>query len=171
MQLECICFLSSEARGAQFLQLPPLGSMSKAPEVFDLECPSDEDEAFDWFQGVYETWETVRALRQRALQGRCILLGVRRKSDQAEVIVGSLKVAGLNVKLVRMVSERMACHGIVRNPPLARLYGQFLSFHQQNGNLTGDTLHHVSHADAWGLKRILSFMRRKWKRGEQPRAT
>ena len=138
-------------------------------EVFDLECPSEEDEAFSWFAGFYQNWETLRSLQQRAIRSRSILLGVHRKVHEAEVVVGSLKCSALNAKLIRMFAERMAKHGVIRNPPLARLFGQFLSFHWENGLLSGEPLNAVAHADAWGLKRLLTCMRRTWSRGESPR--
>ena len=134
-----------------------------------VECPVEEDEDFLWLQGVWEDWESIRALRQRAAVGRSLMLGVRRKTDSAEVCVGTLKCAQLNCELVRMLSRRMAKHGVIKNPRLGRLYHEFVSFHQQNGPLVGDAVLVASHADAWGLKRLLTLMRRKFARDEYPR--
>ena len=133
------------------------------------ECPREEDEAFSWFEGLYQQWESLRPLRQRALQGRAIMVGVRRKSDSAEVCVGTLKCAKLNADMVRMVTLCMAKNCKIKNPPLCRLYAEFVNFHQQNGSLTGSDILSVAHSDAWGLKRILTLMRRKWSRVEMPR--
>ena len=139
------------------------------PNPDHIECPVEEDEHFAWLQGVWEDWELLRPLRQRAAVGRSLLVGVRRKTDSAEVVVGTLKCAQLNCEMVRRLTLRMAKHGVIKNPPLGRLYHEFVSFHQQNGPLTGDDVLVASHADAWGLKRILTLMRRKWSRDEMPR--
>ena len=95
--------------------------------------------------------------------------GVRRKVDQVEVCVGTLKCAARNSWIVKTVTGRMAKEGVVKCPPLGRLFAEMLSFHQQNGPLTDQNILAVAHSDAWGLKRIMSFCRRKWVRDETPR--
>ena len=131
----------------------------------------DLDEQFSWWGGIYEEWESVRELRQRAHSGRSIMLGVRRKVDLQEVCLGTLRCASLNYDILRIVLKRMALNGILANPPLGRLYSEFLGFHQQNSTLDGNAVASIAHSDAWAMKRLLTFMRRKWSRTEMPRDT
>ena len=134
-----------------------------------MECLTDEDEQFSWLDGVYEVWEENRVLRQRARSGRSIMVGVRRKSDLQEVCLGTLKCASLKAFMCQGIVSRMAESGILKNPPLGRLYSELVKFQQQNGSEVGHSLLALAHVDAWGLKRVLTILRRKWARGEQPR--
>ena len=138
-------------------------------DLVHVECPSEEDTTWEWFYGIYEEWEKEKGLRQLALKGQGIMQGVRRKVDQVEVCVGTLRCAARNSFIIKTVTQRMVQHGVVKCPPLGRLFGQMLAFHQQNGPLTDQNILAVAHSDAWGLKRLMSFCRRKWARDETPR--
>ena len=139
--------------------------MSLQPE----DLPSHENEQYHWLQGLWEEWEKDRQIKDLARAGRCLMSGLRRKLDNQEVVVGTLKCAALNVPILSTVVSRMATNGILKNPPLGRLYCEFLSFHQQWNPRPGQELPPIAHADAWGAKRLLTFLKRKWSRTEMPR--
>ena len=164
-----ICWLEGSASPGFFLS--PFRTCTMAAAHDHMECPSDEDEAFYWLAGVWEEWESIKMLRQRSREGPCIMSGLRRALDNAEVVAGTLKCACLNHQILKMVTARMANSGITASPPLGRLYPEFLGFHQQHSNLNLADMQTVAHADACGMNRLITFMKRKWSRSEMPSDT
>ena len=123
-----------------------------------------------WIGQVPSSWEDHRQFRTACMEGRSLTVGVFLKEfgDQ-EVVLGTLACCKLNVKLLRALLDCMATTPCIFNPPLHVLQAALLEFYALNHFPDPDDLAAKAHKDGWGLKRMLSFLRRKFTRTEMPR--
>ena len=131
--------------------------------TFDARC-------FRWMEKVPEALECRRELRDRSLNGHNLLRGIRQPGHgTAEVVQGSLDCCRLNHVALGVLLKVMADNACIFIPKVFILQGAMLEFHSNSGYPDPDTLGAAANSDGWGLKRMLSFLRRKWKRQEKSR--
>ena len=86
-----------------------------------------------------------------------------------EVVYGSLECCSLNHDLLRSVLKLMGDHGCIFTPPVYLFQGAALEFHSTAGFPNPHALATAGYDDGWGIKKMLSFIRRKWAKPEMPR--
>ena len=127
---------------------------------------------FEWMRDVPSAWEDNRQLRWRSIEGKGLAAGVMLpRFGKQEVILGTLDCCKLNAKLLRILLDRMAKTACIFNPPLHILQAACMEFHADNGFPDPNGLASKVGVDGWGLKRMLSFLRRKFSKPEMPRVT
>lgn len=78
----------------------------------------------------------------------------------------------VNAELLTHYVARMEAVGCLKTPSIEALSVETLRFHQLAHNPhNAEQVELVAHTDAWSLRRMLTFLRRKWQRQERPRAT
>ena len=126
--------------------------------------------SFEWLVEVPIHWEQRRHFRARSLRGRSLLQGVFLPSDaKKEVIVSSLECCQLNAEVLSTVLRLMGDNACIFVPPMPLLSAVTLEFHSHSGFPCADSLASTAYSDSKGLKRMLSLLRRKWRREEYPR--
>ena len=127
---------------------------------------------FSWMDEVLDSLEKHREFRVRCLEGRNLTVGMLLSTVPPKSVVrGSLDCCKLNVRLIKAFLTPMAKSTCIFNPPIFLVQGAMLEFHGRNGYPNPDGLLAVASEDAKGIKRMLSFLRRKFSREEMPRAT
>ena len=126
---------------------------------------------FRWLAQLPKAWDQRRELRERSINGQNILRGLRQPGHGAlDVISGSLECCRLNLEALGAVLKLMGDNGCIFVPKVFMLQAAAIEFHSLAGYADPDSLGCAANSDGWGLKRMLSFLKRKWKRGEKCRA-
>ena len=120
-----------------------------------------------YLMGVDQVWEGQRDLRSRCAQGGCLMLNPTGTGP----VLASLKSIKANVEILAVITQRMAQHGRIASAGVDALSSVVLDFYVA-ANFPMDALApSLAHQDAWGIKRCLTFLRRKWGRREVARDT
>ncbi|CAJ1397021.1 unnamed protein product [Effrenium voratum] len=122
-----------------------------------------------WLPSLPALWESQRALRQRSISGKPLVTGIMSRRHGVEVCVGSMACVKLNHEVLKPITSAMAESACLQTPGLELLFHEVLAFHVSAGYPDEKQMAAVAHADAWGLKRMLNFLRRKWYKEETPR--
>ncbi|CAE7466690.1 unnamed protein product [Symbiodinium necroappetens] len=132
---------------------------------------SDFDaKSFQWVAQLPQVWESRRPLRERSLQGRNLLRGmiVPGHGDH-EVVIGSIECCKINSEVLLITLKLMADEACIFVPKVFLLQGATLEFHCHSGYPDAASLGVAAYSDGWGLKRMLTCVKRKWMRGQTPR--
>ena len=133
------------------------------------QCGNQPD--FSFMADVPVLWEDIRELRVRTMEGKPLLVGVLvPQLGRKPVVVGTLECVKLNAKVLGVILKLMEEKACLSNPPLYLLQGALLEFQGRNGFPSPDDMAGIAIQDSWGLKRMLSFLRRKFAKTETPRA-
>ena len=124
---------------------------------------------FSWMTELPQLWDATWHFRNRSLMGQNLTRGLFLPGRSGEVVVGSLECCGLNHDLLRPVVKLMGDRGCIFTPPVHLLQAAALEFHSACGFPDADALRLVGYDDGWGLKKMLTFLRRKWSKDENPR--
>ena len=127
---------------------------------------------FSWLGKLPDVWDQNRHFRNRSLAGQTLTRGLFLPSrGKKEVVCGSLECCSLNSDLLRTVVRLMADHGCIFTPPVYLLQGACLEFHSNAGFPDANALGAAGDHDGWGIRKMLTFLRRKWSKTEMPRET
>ncbi len=137
-------------------------AMSGASSTFD---PRN----FQWMASLPAVLEEKRVFRARSLRERSLLQGVFLPSNKREVVHGNLECCRLNIEALSTMLKMMADNACIFVPRVTLLQAVCLEFHSHAGFPNADTLATTAFADGWGFKRMLNFLKRKWRRNERPR--
>lgn len=107
-------------------------------------------------------WEAQRDLRQRCANGGALMVNPRGQGG----VLGNLASAKANVAVLSAITGRMAAHGILKAAPVDVYSNMVLDFYVAANYPKMSLAPSLAHQDAWGIKRCLSFLRRKWMRNE-----
>ena len=123
--------------------------------------------SFQWVAQLPQAWESKRALRERSLEGRCLLRGlIQPGHGDREVVLGNIECCKLNSEVLLKSMADAACIFV---PKVFLLQGAMLEFHCHAGYPDAISLGVAAYSDGWGLKRMLTFVKRKWMRGQNAR--
>ena len=111
-------------------------------------------------------WEDLRELRSQVAGGRSLMVS---STVQTTCCLGNLKDCAANHAAIREVLNCMVVACTTRTPGIDLLSTACQSFLQLAHYPDETTLNAIGHRDAWGLKRCLSTLRRKWVRAERPK--
>ena len=141
-----------------------LGSaMAASGSAFDAK-------SFQWVAQLPQAWESKRALRERSLEGRCLLRGlIQPGHGDREVVLGNIECCKLNSEVLLILLKSMADAACIFVPKVFLLQGAMLEFHCHAGYPDAISLGVAAYSDGWGLKRMLTFVKRKWMRGQNAR--
>ncbi|CAE7397433.1 unnamed protein product [Symbiodinium sp. CCMP2592] len=125
---------------------------------------------FQWVAQLPQAWESKRPLRERSLEGRCLLRGVIQPGHgNREVVKGNIECCKLNSDVLLILLRIMADDACIFVPKVFLLQGAMLEFHCHAGYPDAASLGVAAYSDGWGLKRMLTFVKRKWMRGQNAR--
>ncbi|CAE7318475.1 unnamed protein product [Symbiodinium sp. CCMP2592] len=125
---------------------------------------------FQWVAQLPVLWENNRAFRERSLNGQSLLRGIHQPGHgDREVVLGNIQCCKLNGEVLKVVLKLMGDEGCIFVAKVYLLHAAALEFHSNSGYPEAASLGAVAHSDGWGLKRMLSFLKRKWMRGQTPR--
>ena len=111
-------------------------------------------------------WEGIRSIRNQIQGGRSLMVST--VAGMAGVL-GNLKDCSENSECLMAILERMKASLTCDTPGVdilsvaCRVALELCRYDDQEG------LAAVAHRDAWGMKRCLSTLRRKWARNETPK--
>ena len=127
---------------------------------------------FKWLAQLPRAWDQRRELRERSINGQNLLRGLRQPGHGSlEVVAGTLDCCKLNVEAIGAVLKLMADNACIFVPKVFMLQAAAIEFHGLAGYADPDSLGAAASSDGWGLKRMLSFLKRKWRRSEKCRAS
>ena len=118
------------------------------------------------FSGVPEAWDGEPLLRRRAAKGQSLMVSTVRDVPQ---VLGNIKNVAANYDVLAPLVTKMAVAGVIETPSLEVLTPLVIEFYSLAGYPDPVGVHALAHQDAWGLKRCLTLLRRKWSRGEVPK--
>ena len=84
-------------------------------------------------------------------------------------VLGNIKNAAENRDVLLPLVRCMAQMGRVDTPSIEVLSPLVIEFYSLAGYPDPAGLEAVAHQDAWGIKRCLTLLRRKWSRNEVPK--
>ncbi|CAE7197320.1 hypothetical protein AK812_SmicGene350 [Symbiodinium microadriaticum] len=119
------------------------------------------------FSRVPQQWDDVAALRRRASRGRTLMVSAVKGVSH---VLGNIKNAAENRDVLLPLVRCMAQMGRVDTPSIEVLSPLVIEFYSLAGYPDPAGLEAVAHQDAWGIKRCLTLLRRKWSRNEDSRA-
>ena len=127
---------------------------------------------FQWVAQLPILWENNRAFRERSLNGQTLLRGISEPGHgDREVVIGNIVCCKMNNEVLKIVLKLMGDNGCIFVAKVYLLQAAALEFHSNSGYPEAASLGVVAHSDGWGLKRMLSFLKRKWMRNQTPRVS
>ena len=118
------------------------------------------------FSKISEEWEAQATLRRRASKGKSLMVSTLRDVPQ---VLGNIKNVAENHEVLLPLVKRMSAAGALDTPAVETLAGFVLEFYSLAGYPDPVRAHALAHQDAWGIKRCLTLLRRKWSRQEMPK--
>ena len=118
------------------------------------------------FSKIPQTWDDISALRRRAQKGRSMMVSTTQGISQ---VLGNIKNVSENHEILRPLVLEMSKNGVVETPPVEKLSQLVVEFYSLAGYPDPGNIEALAHQDAWGIKRCLSLVRRKWSRAETPK--
>lgn len=118
------------------------------------------------FSRVPQEWDDVAALRRRASKGRTLMVSATKGISH---VLGNIKNVAENRDVLLPLVRCMCSAGRVDTPSLELLTPLVIEFYSLAGYPDPSELEAVAHQDAWGIKRCLTLLRRKWSRSETPK--
>ena len=118
------------------------------------------------FSKLPEQWDAVPNLRRRAAKGRSLLVSAVKDMNQ---ILGNIKNVAENSDVLRPIVETMTSAGNLETPSIEVLSPLILEFYGLASHPSPEQAAALAHQDAWGVKRCLTLLRRKWSRQEMPK--
>ncbi|CAE6972770.1 unnamed protein product [Symbiodinium sp. CCMP2592] len=125
---------------------------------------------FEWVAQLPPLWENNRFFRQRSLNGQALLRSVSQPGHgDREVVIGNIECFKMNNEVLKIVLKLMGDNGCIFVAKVYLFQAAALEFHSNSGYPEAASLGVVAYSDGWGLKRMLSFLKRKWMRKQTPR--
>ena len=118
------------------------------------------------FSKIPEQWDAVPSLRRRAAKGRSLLVSATTGIKQ---ILGNVKNIAENYEVLKPIVETMTNVGNIETPGIDTLSPLLLEFYGLASYPSPEEAAGLAHQDAWGVKRCLTLLRRKWARQEIPK--
>ena len=118
------------------------------------------------FSNIAEEWEAQAPLRRRASKGKSLMVSTVKEVPQ---VLGNTKNVAENSDVLMPLIKRMAAAGILETPSVETLSPMVLEFYALAGYPDPAGAPALAHQDAWGIKRCLTLVRRKWSRQEMPK--
>ena len=118
------------------------------------------------FSKIAEEWDAQPLLRRRAAKGKALLVSTLKDVPQ---VLGNIKNMAENSDVLKPIVLRMSAEGILDTPSVETLTAVVLEFYSLAGYPDPLGAHALAHQDAWGMKRCLTLLRRKWSRQEIPK--
>ena len=113
-----------------------------------------------------QKWENVRELRGQVADGRSLMLSTVAHTNSC---MGNLRDCSANYYALLEVLNCMVLSCTIRTPKVDVLGVACTEFLQLARYPDASTLVAIAHRDAWGIKRCLSTLKRKWMRNEVPK--
>ena len=118
------------------------------------------------FSKVPKEWESNATLRKRAMKGRRLMVSTVKDVSQ---VLGNIKNVAENYDVLFPLVQRMSACGRVDTPAVDDITPLVVEFYSETGFPDTANLEALAHQDAWGIKRCLTLVRRKWSRAETPK--
>ncbi|CAE7808331.1 unnamed protein product [Symbiodinium microadriaticum] len=84
-------------------------------------------------------------------------------------VLGNIKNVAENYDVLFPLVQRMSACGRVDTPAVDDITPLVVEFYSETGFPDTANLEALAHQDAWGIKRCLTLVRRKWSRAETPK--
>ena len=118
------------------------------------------------FSRVPQQWDDEAILRRRASKGRTLMVSAVKGVSH---VLGNIKNVAENQNVLLPLVTCMSQWGRVDTPSIEVLTPLVIEFYSLAGYPDPTGLEAVAHQDAWGIKRCLTLLRRKWSRAETPK--
>ncbi|CAE7840759.1 unnamed protein product [Symbiodinium sp. CCMP2592] len=113
-----------------------------------------------------EKLEAIRCLRSQAAKGQCLMKSTVMGCLQC---LGNLKDCSENHLVLRTVLDLMRCSRTIDSPSVDVIIPCCTTFFELSNYPDKDMIPAMAVRDAWGIKRSLTTLRRKWVRAEKPK--
>ena len=113
-----------------------------------------------------EKLEAIRCLRNQAAKGRCLMKSTVQGCLQC---LGNLKDCSENYLVLKIVLDLMLCSCTIDSPSVDLVIPCCTTFLELANYPDKDMIAAMAVRDAWGIKRCLTTLRRKWVRHEVPK--
>ncbi|CAE7683038.1 unnamed protein product [Symbiodinium sp. CCMP2592] len=113
-----------------------------------------------------EKLEAIRCLRSQAAKGQCLMKSTVMGCLQC---LGNLKDCSENHLVLRTVLDLMRCSRTIDSPSVDVIIPCCTTFFELSNYPDKDMIPAMAVRDAWGIKRSLTTLRRKWVRSEKPK--